>query len=98
MIIVYWRQALLDSTGGLVESQAQFAEFKSNEMGTALKQCEALRELRRNGAFISHVCIQSELPDAVGEAGVADIDPLTYSWYKRRINPAIPLGRERKDL
>jgi hypothetical protein len=41
---------------------------------------------------VSHVSLQSELPHSVGPAGVADA-PADYAHYKRRIDPAIPLGR-----
>ena len=91
MIIVYWRQVLTDSAGNL-SVNAQFAEFESNNLKGALACCEDLRNLRSAGASISHVCIQSELPTSVGLPGVADVDS-SYSWYKRRIDPAIKLGR-----
>jgi len=97
MIVVFWRQALFNSSGLPTSSTAQSVEFESNELVAALGYCEALRKQRREGAFISHVCIQSELSESVGQAGVDDIDLATYSWFKRRINPAITLGRP-KDL
>jgi hypothetical protein len=57
----------------------------------ALKLCEDIRKTPDT----SHVCLQSELPNSVGKPGVSDVLPEGYDWYKRRINPAIPLGRER---
>jgi hypothetical protein len=53
---------------------------------------EALRQRRRVGERVSHVSLQSELPESVGHAGVADAPP-DYAHFKRRIDPAIPLGR-----
>lgn len=94
MIIVFWRQGVVNSEGVVTGSVAQLNEFNDDELGKAMQLCEGLRASRRAGAFISHVCIQSELPESVGQAGVADIDPNSgYDWFKRRIDPSIKLGR-----
>lgn len=66
--------------------------FASEALGEALRFAEDLRARRKAGERISHVAIQSELPENVGVAGVADA-PRDYAHYKRRIDPAIPLGR-----
>jgi hypothetical protein len=94
MIIVFWRQGVINSDGVVIGAEAKFSEFGQNELTKALAHCEALRT-PAEGTFISHVCIQSELPDSVGKAGVSDKLPEDYSWYKRRIDPKIELGRER---
>jgi hypothetical protein len=69
--------------------------FKPAELNEALKFAESLRAKRREGQPISHVSLQSEMPESVGQAGVSDADP-DYDWYKRRINPQTKLGREEK--
>lgn len=98
MIVVFWRQAILDSEGQPTTSQAQSNEFEDNQLKEAMARCESLRAARRAGAFITHVCIQSELTDSVGQAGITDIPNMAaYSWYKRRVDPSIPLGRARKE-
>jgi hypothetical protein len=84
MIVVFW----------LREDGPQAASFKANELTIALKFAESLRALRREGQAISHVCIQSEMPESVGQAGVSDPSK-DYSWSKRRVDPSIPLGRPR---
>lgn len=87
MIVVFW----------LREDGPQAAAFEANELSIALKFAESLRAARRQGGNkISHVCIQSEMPEAVGQAGVSDA-PKDYSWSKRRIDPSIPLGRPSGD-
>ncbi|MBL0392879.1 hypothetical protein JJ685_17205 [Ramlibacter monticola] len=72
--------------------EARARSFASDALGEALRFAEELRARRKAGEAISHVAIQSELPQAVGPAGVADA-PKDYAHYKRRIDPAIPLGR-----
>ena len=86
MIVVFW----MDHAGA--EGRAQSRAFAQDALAEALRFAEALRARRRAGERISHVAIQSELPDSVGAAGVADASP-DYAHYKRRIDPAIPLGR-----
>ena len=86
MIVVFW----LEHPQG--EPQAQARSFPSDALAQALRWAEELRARRKAGEAISHVAIQSELPEAVGPAGVAD-PPRDYAHYKRRIDPAIPLGR-----
>ena len=86
MIVVFW----------LRDSGPQAAAFKANELSVALKFAESLRAARREGLAISHVCLQSEMPEAVGQAGVSEVDK-DYSWSKRRIDPSIPLGRPSGD-
>ena len=78
MIIVFWR---------LAGFGACFEEFDSNKMSAALTFMEELRAKRRAGEEISHVCMQSEMPESVGEAGVAD-PKADYDWRKRREDPA----------
>lgn len=86
MIVVFW----LESREGSGEPRAR--SFPSGALSEALKFAEDLRGRRRAGEGISHVAIQSELPESVGHAGVSDPSP-DYAHYKRRIDPAIPLGR-----
>ncbi|GAB3772344.1 hypothetical protein GCM10028796_42800 [Ramlibacter monticola] len=86
MIVVFW----MEYPQGAGEARAR--SFASDALGEALRFAEELRARRKAGEAISHVAIQSELPQAVGPAGVADA-PKDYAHYKRRIDPAIPLGR-----
>ena len=86
MIVVYW---LEHGPGG---EQARHASFASNRLGDALRFAEELRSRRKAGEPLSHVSIQSEMTESVGHAGVADA-PADYAHYKRRIDPATPLGR-----
>jgi hypothetical protein len=86
VIVVFW----MEYPGG--EGQARAQSFASDALAAALRFAEDLRARRKAGEAISHVSIQSELPEAVGPAGVAD-PPRDYAHYKRRIDPAIPLGR-----
>ena len=86
MIVVYWLEH------GPEGPQARHATFASNRLGDALRFAEELRARRKTGEAVSHVSIQSELTESVGHAGVADA-PADYAHYKRRIDPAIPLGR-----
>jgi len=87
MIVVFW----MDHEAG-AEGAARARAFAQDALAQALRFAEELRARRRAGARISHVSIQSELPEHVGPAGVADA-PGDYAHYKRRIDPAIPLGR-----
>jgi hypothetical protein len=87
VIVVYWLET--PASGAPV---AQHAVFGADQLNEALRCAEAQRQRRRAGERVSHVSLQSELPDAVGQAGVADA-PADYAHYKRRIDPAIPLGR-----
>ena len=86
MIVVFW----MEYPQGAGEPRAR--SFASDALGEALRFSEELRARRKAGEAISHVSIQSELPQAVGPAGVADA-PKDYAHYKRRIDPAVPLGR-----
>ena len=86
MIVVYW----MEHAAGAGNAQAR--GFPADALAQALRFAEELRARRRAGEPISHVAIQSELPEAVGHAGVADA-PRDYAHYKRRIDPAIPIGR-----
>lgn len=88
MIVVYWLER--ESAEGA--AQARHAEFAENALGAGLQFAEQLRARRAQGEAISHVAIQSELPQSVGKAGVAD-PAAGYAHYKRRIDPSIPLGR-----
>ena len=82
MIVVFWLQ----------DAQPQARSFPPDALSPALKFAEELRARRRAGEPVSHVAIQSELPQSVGAAGVSD-PAAGYAHYKRRIDPAIPLGR-----
>jgi len=82
MIVVFW----------LENAQPRARSFPSDALAPALAFAEELRGSRRAGEPISHVAIQSELPQSVGPAGVSD-PAADYAHYKRRIDPAIPLGR-----
>jgi hypothetical protein len=88
MIVVFW----LESPPGEPPLAAHQA-FAPDELAAALKFAESLRARRAAGEPLSHVSIQSELPQAVGAAGVSD-PPKDYAHYKRRLDPSIPLGRE----
>lgn len=77
MIVVFW----IDS------GHPMMSKFNPTDMSRALKFMEGLRATRRTGEPISHVCMQSELPDVVGEAGVSDPSK-DYDWRKRREDPA----------
>ena len=88
MIVVYWLER--ESAEGV--AQARHAEFAEDALGAGLQFAEQLRARRTQGEAISHVAIQSELPQSVGKAGVAD-PAAGYAHYKRRIDPSIPLGR-----
>lgn len=88
MIVVFW----LESPPG-EQVRAAHQAFPPNELAGALKFAETLRARRAAGEPLSHVSIQSELPQSVGPAGVAD-PAKDYAHYKRRLDPAIPLGRE----
>ncbi len=89
MIVVFWLQ---HGTEAAAPPQAQYAVFESRHLSAALKFAEELRARRVAGEKISHVSIQSELDETVGPAGVSDPPP-DYAHYKRRIDPALPLGR-----
>jgi hypothetical protein len=89
MIVVFWLEHAHPE--GVRTAHHAFAP---DDLSGALRHAEALRARRAAGEAISHVCIQSELEHAVGPAGVADA-PGDYAHYKRRIDPAIRLGRER---
>ena len=86
MIVVFW----MEYPQG--EPLPQARSFAADALAQALRWAEELRARRKAGEAISHVAIQSELPEAVGPAGVADA-PRDYAHYKRRIDPSIPLGR-----
>jgi hypothetical protein len=88
MIVVYW----LERESAETAAQSRHAEFAQDALSAALRFAEELRARRTSGEAISHVSIQSELPQSVGKAGVAD-PSADYAHYKRRIDPAIPLGR-----
>lgn len=86
MIVVYWLEH------GAAGAQARYSAFAPDQLTAALRLAEQLRARRGAGEALSHVSIQSELVEAVGAAGVADA-PADYAHYKRRIDPATPLGR-----
>jgi hypothetical protein len=88
MIVVFW----LVSHEAESAPQAHHVAFAPDQLGAALKFAEELRIRRRGGEAISHVCIQSEMSESVGVAGVSDPAP-DYAHYKRRPDPSIPLGR-----
>lgn len=87
MIVVYWLESPAQGS-----PLSQHRIFGADQLGEALRFSEALRQRRQAGEPVSHVSLQSELPQSVGPAGVADA-PADYAHYKRRIDPAIPLGR-----
>lgn len=86
MIVVFWMEY------PVAEGEPRSRGFASDALTEALKFAEELRGRRKAGEAISHVAIQSELPENVGPAGVSD-PARDYAHYKRRIDPAIPLGR-----
>lgn len=87
MIVVFWLEP--DPQG---PARARHVDFPSDQLAQALQYAEALRARRRAGEPISHVAIQSELPESVGQPGAADPSK-DYAHYKRRLDPSIPLGR-----
>jgi hypothetical protein len=86
VIVVYWLEHGSDA------SSAQARSFAPSELSQALKFAEDLRARRKQGEPLTHVAIQSEMSESVGGAGVSD-PASDYAHYKRRIDPAIPLGR-----
>lgn len=91
MYMVYWVETHeTDSPAPTLVSFPCCQSFKSNEMSAALKFCEDLRARRRAGERISFVTFVSEIPEQVGEAGVAAVtdgklpDGSEYTWKKRR--------------
>ena len=86
MIVVFW----LEGEGE--QRVARARSFGTDALSEALRFAEELRARRRGGEAISHVAIQSELPQSVGPAGAADPSK-DYAHYKRRLDPSIPLGR-----
>jgi hypothetical protein len=84
VIVVYWLEGQ--------PPQSRHQVFAPGELNQALTFAESVRMRRRNGEPISHVSLQSELAESVGQAGVSDASA-DYAHYKRRIDPAIPLGR-----
>lgn len=86
MIVVFWME------GSAPQAEPRARSFPTDSLSEALKFAEDLRGRRRAGEPLSHVAIQSELAESVGHAGVSD-PPKDYAHYKRRIDPAVPLGR-----
>lgn len=84
MIVVFWLE------GAGAAAQSRHAAFGPAALHEALRFAESLRARRCAGEAISHGAIQSELPEAVGPAGVADKG---YAHDKRRPDPAVPPGR-----
>lgn len=77
----------LDITG--VVDIPRFEHFGDNELSDALRSCEHLRKLRREGHPYSMICMASEDANQVGQLGVDSIvegktpDGHTYDWKKR---------------
>jgi hypothetical protein len=102
MIVVFWLE--LNHMNEWQHWEPMHKSFAPKQLSEALKFAEDLRKqrvaaeatIKQHGEYtatrISHVCLQSEMPEAVGQAGVSDPDK-DYSWSKRRIDPSIPLGR-----
>jgi hypothetical protein len=89
MIVVFWLEQRANVPGG---PEPRHSVFAQDQLREALAFAEQLRARRTAGEPITHVSIQSELPQSVGRAGVSD-PAADYAHYKRRIDPAIPLGR-----
>lgn len=89
MIVVFWLEQRPNVPDG---PQARHSVFAQDQLREALAFAEQLRARRAAGEAITHVSIQSELPQSVGRPGVSD-PPADYAHYKRRIDPAVPLGR-----
>ena len=88
MFVVYWLEG--DNKG----TQPGFQSFGPDEMSTALKFMEDLREQQRAGArHIAFITMCSENPNAVGKAGAAD-PQADYDWTKRRGN----MPRSKREL
>lgn len=62
------------------------------DLNELLKESQELR--KKEG--VRFVCSASENTDQVGKMGVDTVDE-NYSWYKRRPDPSIPLGRKKKE-
>lgn len=62
------------------------------DLNELLKQSAELR--KKEG--VRFVCSTTENTDHVGKLGATMADE-TYSWYKRRPDPSIPLGRKKKE-
>ena len=92
MIVVFWLEQ--DPMAPTAPPSARHEPFGAEQLSAALKFAEGLRARRASGEPISHVAIQSELPQSVGLPGVAD-PAADYAHYKRRLDPAIQLGRAR---
>jgi len=90
VIVVFWLEKKADAEP--IQPVPCFRAFAPNELGAALAFAEQLRGRRAAGEFVSHVTIQSELPHSIGLPGVSD-PAADYAHYKRRIDPAIKLGR-----
>lgn len=75
---VYWS----DVKGQVMTPQS--SNFDKNQMGMALKFCESLREIQRLTGTIRFITMVSEHPDCTSLSGVAEVDPETYDWKKRR--------------
>ena len=97
--IVYWMETTILNAGpefSKHERSAQFKEFEGSNISEPLKFAEELRAKRKQGARISHIDIKTEMTESVGQDGVSDA-PKDYDWYKRRVDPAIKLGRNSGD-
>jgi hypothetical protein len=92
VIVVFWLEKKVDAEP--IKPVACFRSFAPNELGAALAFAEQLRRRRAAGEPVSHVTIQSELPQSAGLPGVSD-PAADYSHYKRRLDPSVKLGRGR---
>jgi hypothetical protein len=69
----------------------RFEYFGKDELSDALRFCEHLRKLRKEGHPYKMICMASEDPNSVGEPGVKAFDGFQadgvtpYDWKKRRI-------------
>lgn len=77
MYMVYW--TVIDD--GVRHAHAK--EFDSEDMMSALRFMEELREKQRAGKEVRFITMSSENPDSVGHPGVAEPGP-DYNWKKRR--------------
>jgi hypothetical protein len=77
MYLVYWSEM----AGSKRTPHAR--EFSADELASALRFAETLRQRQHEGEAVGFVTLCSENPNSVGRAGVADA-PEDYAWKKRR--------------
>jgi len=77
MYMVYWTEIVSDTRTPYQQL------FSSDDLSTALRFMEELRQRQRVGEPVCFIVLSSENPNSVGLAGAADPHP-DYKWLKRR--------------